>query len=107
MPPDAGILLTHVKPGAGHFRLTPWASAPIFLGRGEIRHKANFLWLCRLRFPFRRSILKATAGSLSRAFVMFAVADALLFPVLGAQNSTFHNAPATAKKIKNPNPGQN
>jgi glucose/arabinose dehydrogenase len=37
---------------------------------------------------------------------MFAVADALLFPVLGAQNSTFHNAPATAKEMKNPYAGQ-
>ena len=50
--------------------------------------------------------MRAIARSLQGSFITFAVIAIVLACEAPAQNSNFHNAPASAKELKNPYEGQ-
>jgi glucose/arabinose dehydrogenase/mono/diheme cytochrome c family protein len=50
--------------------------------------------------------MKRSINTLIRPFALFAVLGLIALPVLKAQNSSFHDAPASAKELKNPYAGQ-
>jgi glucose/arabinose dehydrogenase len=50
--------------------------------------------------------MKGSINALIRCFALCVVFVFLIFPALKAQNSTFHNAPASADQMKNPFAGQ-
>src|SRR2546423_12225197 len=73
--------------------------------------RINFL-VCfsasRLRFAvnLRRTILKATRRVLAVSLATSALAIPVLLSAVHAQNTNFHNAPASAKELRNPYSGQ-
>jgi mono/diheme cytochrome c family protein len=50
--------------------------------------------------------MKRSMNDLIRSLALFVVFVLLVFPALKAQNSPFHDAPATADQMKNPYAGQ-
>src|SRR5882757_2513050 len=50
----------------------------------------------------RRKVLKASMRVLKTVVALFPVAAILMIPSVQAQNSNFHNAPASAGQLKNP-----
>src|SRR5207302_4821180 len=54
----------------------------------------------------RRTILKATLRVLAVSLATSALAIPVLLSAVHAQNTNFHNAPASAKELRNPYSGQ-